>query len=190
MLFPLGSVLMPEGKMKLRIFEPRYQRMVAQASKTDTGFGICLYDSSADKKSNPLSHFGTWVKIVDFETLGDGLLGITVVGAKRFKIRSVRSEFDGLRMAKIDLLPSWPVRHMDENEAFLAHRLQKVYRDFPQLGELYTHCFYDDASWVTQRWLELMPLVNQQFDQISQNNDCDKALSYLLNAIESFGDGE
>lgn len=189
MLFPLGSILMPEGKMKLRIFEPRYQRMVAQCSKTDSGFGICLYDSGADKKSNPLSHFGTWVKMVDFESLGDGLLGITVVGVKRFQIHSVRAESDGLRIAKVEWFPSWPVRQLDDKELFMAHRLQKVYRDFPQLGELYTHCFYDDASWVTQRWLELMPLTNQQFDQISQNLDCDKALSYLFNAIESFGDG-
>lgn len=41
MLFPLSSVVLPEGKMKLRIFEPRYQRMVAQCSKTGSGFGLC-----------------------------------------------------------------------------------------------------------------------------------------------------
>ncbi|WP_345789708.1 LON peptidase substrate-binding domain-containing protein [Vibrio eleionomae] len=186
MLFPLGSIVMPEGKMKLRIFEPRYRRMVAECSKADSGFGLCLFDSSGNQPANPLSSYGTWVKIVDFETLSDGLLGITVVGVKRFCIHSVRSEFDGLRKAKVEWLPTWSVREMEDDEMFLAQRLQKVYEQFPQLGDLYTHCFYDDASWVAQRWLELMPLTNEQFDQLSQHSNCETAISYLVNAKEFF----
>ncbi len=99
MLFPLSSVVLPEGKMKLRIFEPRYQRMVAQCSKTGSGFGLCLFDSKSNKNANELSEFGTLVKIVDFETLSDGLLGITVVGIRRLRFAKF-----GLNMTVCGLL--------------------------------------------------------------------------------------
>lgn len=31
-LFPLNTLLLPEGKMRLRLFEPRYLRMMKEAS--------------------------------------------------------------------------------------------------------------------------------------------------------------
>ncbi|MCG6282400.1 ATP-dependent protease, partial [Vibrio diabolicus] len=53
-------------------------------------------------------------------------------------------------------------------------------------GELYPHCFFDDASWVAQRWLELLPLSNQQFDSLAQFADCRHALSFLTQTIEAY----
>lgn len=37
-LFPLSAHLLPGGRMSLRIFEPRYTRMIKQACATDSGF--------------------------------------------------------------------------------------------------------------------------------------------------------
>ncbi|NCO47284.1 MAG: ATP-dependent protease, partial [Vibrio sp.] len=72
MLFPLASIVLPEGKMKLRIFESRYKRMVTQSSQSDSTFGICLIDNKKGNKANQLSKFGMLVKIVDFEALDNG----------------------------------------------------------------------------------------------------------------------
>ncbi|EKO3434551.1 LON peptidase substrate-binding domain-containing protein [Vibrio fluvialis] len=188
MLFPLSSIVLPEGKMKLRIFEPRYKRMVAECSKANSGFGMCLFDSKIKPNANPLSEFGTWVKIVDFESLSDGLLGITVVGIKRFAIHKVRVEYDGLRRAKVEWQPSWPTESIGDAEMFLSHHLQNLYKEFPQVGDLYPHRFFDDASWVAQRWLELLPLSNQQFDALSQHEDCHRALAFLTQTIETYND--
>lgn len=83
MLFPLTSVVLPEGKMNLRIFEPRYIRMVKECSSKNMGFGVCLVGNDGDPKEvGNVSSIGSLVRIVDFETLSDGLLGITVVGEK------------------------------------------------------------------------------------------------------------
>ena len=41
-VFPLNTVLFPEGEMQLRLFEPRYLDMVRKCMREDTGFGICL----------------------------------------------------------------------------------------------------------------------------------------------------
>ncbi|MDC0609934.1 LON peptidase substrate-binding domain-containing protein [Vibrio sp.] len=184
MLFPLGSIVLPEGKMKLRIFEPRYKRMVSECSKQGKGFGICLFDSNAGENINPLSAYGCYVKIVDFETLSDGLLGITVSGIKRFKLRSVRKDFDELRLATVDWLPNWDFIELNSGEKEMAEKLQEIYKQFPEIGELYQQRFLDDLSWVTQRWLELLPLSNDQFDELINNSNCYKSVGFINKALD------
>ncbi len=72
-----------------------------------------------------------------------------------------------------------------ERERFLGEQLQEVYRQFPQIGELHSLCFFDDASWVCQRWLELLPLSKGQFDVLVGQRDCHAALAFLQRTIES-----
>ena len=184
MLFPLGSIVFPEGKMRLRIFEPRYKRLVAQACAGDSTFGICLFEQQ-HANSNALSLMGTQVRIVDFETLDDGLLGITVVGTRRFVLKRVRQEHDGLRIAKVDWLADWPQLSMPRQFQHLADNLQHLYSEFPEIGSLYDQRFFDDGCWVSQRWLELLPLQKAQFDFLSQQSDCYAALAFLEQAFES-----
>ncbi len=184
MLFPLASVILPAGKMRLRIFEPRYKRLVAQASQYNHSFGICLFERH-NATNSKLSTIGTLVRIVDFSTLEDGLLGITVVGVKRFAIKQVRVEYDGLRFAQVEWLTHWPDELLAPQYHYLSTQLQKLYREFPIIGELYDQCFFDDGCWVSQRWLELLPLPNQQFDYLAGQADCAEALLFLDRAIET-----
>lgn len=181
MLFPLSSVVLPEGKMRLRIFEPRYKRLVSQAMQSDGTFGICLFDG--DNNGRELSIVGTLVKIVDFELLDDGLLGISITGLSKFKICSIRVEHDGLRFARIETLPSWSAEQLGVNDAPVTRELVRVYHKFPDLGDLYEQRFFDDASWVSQRWLELLPVTNQQFDELTLQANCRAALSYIKKIV-------
>lgn len=184
MLFPLTSVVLPEGKMNLRIFEPRYIRMVKESTSKNVGFGVCLVGSDGDPKEvGNVSTLGTLVRIVDFETLDDGLLGITVVGEKRFSVKRVRADSDGLRHAEVEWLENWVETKGLYNFDYLSQQLEHVYEEFPQLGALYTHRFYDDPSWVTQRWLELLPLDCSLFEQLAGASDCLPAMQFLRQAL-------
>ena len=80
-LFPLNTVLFPEGELQLRLFEPRYLDMVSNCLQTDTGFGICLI-RNGQEAGVPAEFFpmGTYAKIIDWDQMPDGLLGITVRG--------------------------------------------------------------------------------------------------------------
>lgn len=182
MLFPLSSVVLPEGKMRLRIFEPRYKRLVSQAMQSEGTFGICLFDS--DKKGDELSAVGTLAKIIDFELFEDGLLGISITGLSKFKIRSVRVEHDGLRLARVETLPNWSAEELDVNDVRITRDLVRVYQQFPDLGDLYEQRFFDDASWVSQRWLELLPVSNRQFDELTLETNCQAALNYIKKSLE------
>lgn len=44
-LFPLSAHLLPGGIMPLRIFEPRYQRMIAEAQERE--FALCMLDPAS-----------------------------------------------------------------------------------------------------------------------------------------------
>ncbi|HAS64218.1 MAG TPA: ATP-dependent protease [Vibrio sp.] len=179
MLFPLGSVVLPEGKMRLRIFEPRYKRLVTDASKGDGTFGICLFERSKGNLRGKLSSWGTLVKIVDFESLEDGFLGVTVVGIRRFEFNNLRIEADGLRFAHVSWLPCWEERAITDEQNYISLQLQRVYAQFPQIAQLYQQCFFDDASWVSQRWLELLPVDFQQFEYLLHQQDCLETMRFL-----------
>jgi len=183
MLFPLSSFVLPEGKMRLRIFEPRYKRLVSQAMKSDGTFGVCLFEKSEEPTGSELSKVGTLVKVIDFEQLDDGLLGISVTGLTKFEIKHVRVEFDGLRYARVKWLPSWEYSTVDKDVEPICHYLSRVYQQFPDIGDLYEQKFFDDASWVSQRWLEILPLTNQQFDSLVGKKDCTDAVNFLTKTL-------
>lgn len=183
MLFPLSSIILPEGKMRLRIFESRYKRLVSQAMRGDGTFGICMFEKPQNSSENELSHIGTLAKVVDFEALDDGLLGITVTGLEKFQIEQVRVEYDGLRYAKISKLPNWQVEELSQETESVALHLAKVYERFPEVSDLYEQKFLDDASWVSQRWLEILPLSKQQFDALTAPSDCNAAIQFLNEAL-------
>lgn len=184
-LFPLRSVVLPEGKMRLRIFEPRYKRMVTECLKNETGFGVCLISASAGAIPSNVSSIGTYVSIVDFESLEDGMLGVTVSGIRKFQIHHVESEEDGLRQAQVSWIESWPPTDLSDEDQFLGERLQHVYEKFPQIGDLYLHRFFDDATWVSQRWLEVLPLECHHFEHLVTQQDCSATLSFLGEAFRS-----
>ncbi|WP_117235351.1 LON peptidase substrate-binding domain-containing protein [Vibrio maerlii] len=184
MLFPLNSVVLPEGKMNLRIFEPRYKRMVKECCANDIGFGMNLASGRKSTSGITISTVGTMVKIIDFETLPDGLLGITVVGNQRFSLQQVWSEHDGLRKAKVEWLDNWNHSELNGSDSFLSVQLEQIYNKFPQLGALYSHRFFDDASWVAQRWLELLPLESEQFELLTSASSCQPSIDFLRSAIE------
>lgn len=183
MLFPLSSFVLPEGKMRLRIFEPRYKRLVSQAMKGDGTFGVCLFEKREEPNGSELSKIGTLVKVIDFEQLDDGLLGISVTGLTKFEIKHVRVEYDGLRYARVKWLPSWEYSSVDKDVEPICHYLNRVYQQFPDIGNLYEQKFFDDASWVSQRWLEILPLTNQQFDRLVGQKDCTGAVSFLTKTL-------
>ena len=80
-LFPLHTVLYPDGQLPLRIFEPRYVDMVSECLKTNSGFGVCLIKQGAETGSAATCfNIGTYAEIIDFSRQTNGLLTITIQG--------------------------------------------------------------------------------------------------------------
>lgn len=47
-MFPLGAVLLPGEELPLRVFEPRYRRMVERCLATDGRFGVVLIERGSE----------------------------------------------------------------------------------------------------------------------------------------------
>ncbi|MPW37034.1 LON peptidase substrate-binding domain-containing protein [Vibrio sp. B1Z05] len=184
-LFPLSSMVLPEGKMNLRIFEPRYKRMISDCCRAGEGFGVCVINESSASSPKNISQVGTLAQIVDFEQLADGFLGITIVGTRRFRVKRVWSEFDGLRCGEVEYLDNWQSQQLSQDNTYISEQLQRVYQRFPEIKNLYSHCFFDDATWVSQRWLELLPMEQDQFEHLISQTDCEEAVKFLCQAIEA-----
>ena len=66
---------------------------------TDTGFVITL--SKNNQSGESFMSQGTFVEIIDFNQLPNGLLGITVKGSQKVSIKSVEELESGLHYASI-----------------------------------------------------------------------------------------
>jgi uncharacterized protein len=156
-LFPLNIVLFPDGPLPLRIFETRYVDMVRRCMREDGCFGVVLISAGLEAGPAQTYDVGTTAKIIDFHQLQDGLLGLSCVGQRRFRILQKSVAKDGLNLGEIEWLADGPVLSVPARHAPLAELLRVV---LPQLGEVYTgiDMRLDDAAWVGQRLAEILPI--------------------------------
>lgn len=182
-LFPLSAHVLPGGRLPLRLFEPRYLRMVREACRNGEGFGICMLNPREGRALRNMFAIGTKVKVIDFEQLADGLLGVTVEGHSCFVIERLWQETDGLRLGAVRYLPPWPALPLCPVARELGEQLGQLYRQHPHLARLYPEPQPDNASWICQRWLELLPLAAADKQYLLAQPDCRTTLLFLERAL-------
>lgn len=182
-LFPLSSIVLPDGILPLRLFEPRYLTMVTNCFKTDSGFGVCLIQDGSDSGAPALPFpLGTLVNIVDFDQGTDGLLHITAKGEQEFTLQDFHTEPDGLLMGEVTLVerpePAAVSCELDDDVRVLSDKLGLI------LDHLEPHINFaerrlDDPEWVCNRLLELLPVdANTRYDLL-RSIDCEQRLAAL-----------
>lgn len=157
-LFPLNTVLFPEGLLPLRIFETRYVDMVGRCMREGIPFGVIPIRSGAEVGGLvETAELGTTARIVDFSKLPDGLLGITCKGERKFKVLKLWQQPDGLNVGDVEYLPAEDSRELPDEYHHLGDLLRKV---LPELGEPYASMAgnFADASWVSARLAEILPV--------------------------------
>lgn len=105
-LFPLSTVLFPEGVLPLRVFEARYMDMVRDCMRDSTSFGVCLVTNSragADVAPTTVE-VGCLARIVAWDMQQLGLLQIRTIGGERFRLLASEPQPNGLLVGEIDLI--------------------------------------------------------------------------------------
>ena len=189
-LFPLRSVLFPGGRLPLQIFEQRYIDLVSHCMKTDSGFGICLI-SKGDETVKPgvrqqVERIGMYVRIVDWDQLPNGLLGITVEGRHKFRVQDCWAREDRLLMATVqfaqeDFLgqPALPV-------AEHHHELADLLRDLtvhPLVQDRDVAIDFDDSRQLAWRLSELLPVPEHQKQQLLALDDTEERMREIENLV-------
>lgn len=183
-LFPLRTVLFPDGPLPLRIFESRYIDMVGQCMKNESPFGVLLIMEGQETGLATTHEVGTLANITDWYQGSDGLLGVTAVGGQRFRLLSARQQADGLNIGDIEILAAEPYMALPAEYASLRKILESVLDD---LGRLYESLErrLDDAVWVTYRLIEILPIELEQKQQFLESSDTRARLKLIDDLINT-----
>src|SRR3954468_17878551 len=91
-LFPLNTVLFPDGVLPLQIFEVRYLDMVGRCIADGTPFGVVLLTQGGEVRTpegqERFVASGTLASVCESATSAPGLLQIVCRGGARFNVLS------------------------------------------------------------------------------------------------------
>lgn len=171
-LFPLNTVLFPDGLLPLRIFETRYIDMVRECMRGGwSGFAVVAIRDGAETSAQlQFAEVGTRAEIIDWEQRADGLLGILASGRERVRVLSHQRRADGLLVAEVAPLEDWPAVGLPLEYAPLAGLLDRL---LTQLGPPWSQLErrIDDSAWVAGRLIELLPVDLAIKQQLLQEDD-------------------
>ncbi|MBL1141299.1 MAG: peptidase S16 [Proteobacteria bacterium] len=188
-LFPLNTVVFPEGELPLRIFEPRYIDMISECLRQDSGFGICLIEEG-EEAGKPAKFFpmGTEVKIIDWDNTDDGLLGITVKGQRRFKVESFDIQPDNLCVGEVTFL--------DDDDELIPEEYLNFSALLKEIGNRYELPFlaeserFEDANWVSERLAELLPFEMSSKQALLEMDNALRRFDYMQSLLEKIDAGD
>ncbi|MGJ3703746.1 LON peptidase substrate-binding domain-containing protein [Variovorax sp. AFSI2.2] len=172
-LFPLGTVLFPDGVLPLRIFEVRYLDMIGKCRKANAPFGVVSLTSGSEVRkagadAESFAAVGTLAVIREFDSPQSGLLQIECVGTQRFRIRSAELQKYGLWVAEVEAVLEDAAIEIPGDLLHTATALRRLVDALEErrraqgaesvrlpVGEPYR---FDDCGWVANRWCELVPM--------------------------------
>jgi uncharacterized protein len=161
-LFPLSGVLLPFGRMPLKIFEQRYLDLVRDCMKTSSPFGVVWIRRGAEvaqrgRATPELGDYGTCARIVDWDQLPNGLLGITIEGAQRFELLETHTRANGLVVGQVELQPLTAPVPLSTDCLSLLDVLRSL-ETHPHVQRMKLRVDYNDAWQVGYSLIQLLPL--------------------------------
>ncbi|WP_153110354.1 LON peptidase substrate-binding domain-containing protein [Propionivibrio limicola] len=157
-LFPVNGLLFPEGRLALKISEPRYLDMAARCLKDETPFGVCLIASGKESGEPATPHtVGTLAHIEAADVPQLGSMTLKVRGGRRFRIVSQTLEQDGLMTGHIELLAEKAIHDIPAGLKDLIPLLKKIVADLGPEKMPEPHDF-SDPNWVGYRLTEILPV--------------------------------
>lgn len=183
-LFPLNSIILPKGRIPLQLFEPRYIDMLTRCLKEQQGFVVVLLQKGQESGLKAAFHsLGTYVRIIDFQQLDNGLLGITVEGERKVRVVRNWQQDDGLHLGDLELVEEEAPTELPGRYHELLSVLQALFRH-PVVTELEMAPDFDDAREVGWRLTELLPLDNPEKQSLLEMQDPLQRLDRLLELVE------
>ncbi len=189
-LFPLSAVLLPGGRMGLRIFERRYLDLIRNTLRNQQSFGIVwLAEGGAEvlkpgERQATLALIGTEAHIADWDQLPDGLLGVVVEGRRRFQLVSARQDETGLYVGSV----RWVIEAEDvplPPHSSELHDLLQQLGDHPHVQRLGMQLNVETAGALANSLAQLLPLPAADAYQILGIDDPLARLDTLHDIVNS-----
>ena len=179
-IFPLSTVLFPDGVISLRIFEARYLDMVSQCLKQNVPFGVSMIAEGTEVgKAAQCYEIGTLAKIVDWDRSAEGMLQIEAIGCQLFKILGSQVSERQLITATIKEIDEMHSLSVPDELSSLTALLKKVLRK-QQLKKKWSKSQFENANWVSCRLAEVLPIENVIRQRLLEINDPIERLHLVL----------
>lgn len=179
-IFPLSTVLFPEGVLSLRIFETRYLDMVSKCLKQDIPFGVSMIAEGHEVgKAARCYEIGTLAKIVNWDQSDDGVLQIEALGCQRFRILDTEVSKQELIIASINVLDDLPMVPVPDELLKLTGILKKVLKR-ERVNISQDASAFNDANWVGCRLTEVLPMEEVMRQRLLEIDDPVERLDMIL----------
>jgi hypothetical protein len=189
-LFPLNTVLFPGCMLDLQVFEPRYLDMISRCMKQGQGFGVVslLEGSEAGPANGLFATLGCEALIRDFQQLPNGLLGIRVEGARRFRVLSAQVLPDQLNVGEVQWLSDADDQPLRAEHADLAALLSAL-SAHPLVAALGMSAEPDGQAALANQLAYLLPLDREQKLQLLDSDSTEQRLVLLQALLELLQNG-
>jgi|TARA_B110000444_G_C18791971_1_gene572893 hypothetical protein len=184
-IFPLGLVALPGTIQSLQIFEPRYISMVKSCMSNSHGFVIVLQSKSESKSEYGMTKKGTYVEIIDFNNLPNGLLGITVKAVNKVAISNICQLEDGLHVAdaKPEIDPEVDDQALLAEHPEILNILSQLMKH-PKISDLPIKVDFNSADSVAYHLAGLIPLTSDEKQILLEAFDAAQRMNILSKFIE------
>ncbi|RJF97669.1 LON peptidase substrate-binding domain-containing protein [Noviherbaspirillum saxi] len=189
-LFPLKTVLFPGGVLPLKVFETRYIDMVRDCMKHNTPFGVVLIKAGQEvgMAAEP-EGTGCLASIADWDMQNLGVMMLRTEGGERFRILETRVLSDQRLEARVEMMAADPVSPVSDIHVECAKMLKIVIDDIDAKGREEEGAKFispfsqparlDNASWVANRWCEILPIPLKARQKLLELDDAQTRLSIV-----------
>ncbi len=178
-IFPLNTVLFPDGLLPLRVFETRYMDMTRERMKSSLPFGVCLIKDGNEVGTPAVPEpTGCLARIIDWDMQQLGVLHLRTRGEQRFRITGQSVNAQGLISAEVELIAEDADIAIPPAFASCAQLLQMIMMD--QDAEVFAQPHrFDSAVWVGNRLSEVVPIPPAARQKLLELTDCGTRLEIL-----------
>lgn len=186
-LFPLQTVLFPDGLLPLRLFEQRYIEMAKECLRNDRPFGVCCIREGREVGAPATPEdVGCLARIAHWDMAQLGVLNIVAQGTQRFRIVERRIEGNGLARASLELLPEARDAEIGEAQQGCVRFLRAIVEQTDSALIAQPHR-YESSVWVSARLAERLPLPLAFKQTLLETNDGAERLARLDAALAELG---
>ena len=187
LLFPLGTVLFPEGVLPLKVFEQRYIELTKACLRDNVPFGVCLIREGREVGAAALpEQVGCLANIAQWDMPQFGLFHLIARGGQRFRLRETRVGANQLISAEVDLLPADAAD--GEIDPVCAEVLKAII-DRVGADHFPAPIRLTDAAWVGYRLAEVLPLEPAEKQELLEITDTTARFQRLRQFLARIGLG-
>lgn len=184
-LFPLNAVLFPGCVLDLQIFEARYLDMIGRCMKQGEGFGVVCITEGSEVGDVPegFSQIGCEALVTDFQQQDNGLLGIRVVGGRRFRVTDAQAQRDNLLIAEVQWLEDPQEQPLQEEDEDLVALLAAL-GEHPMVAALNMGLTASGQQSLSNQLAYLLPFAEEDKIELLEIDDAEERLDAIQDLLD------